>query len=131
MTAPQCLVPVDFSPSSDRALDYALALAQKLQARLLLFHVLFAHPYPMPEIENEAEQAMQAAVQRVHDAGLAGESSMIYGNPWQEIVALAKAKQVDLIIMGTHGRTVLRYIVLGSVAEQVVRRAPCSVLVVR
>jgi nucleotide-binding universal stress UspA family protein len=97
----------------------------------MLFHVLFAHPYPIPEVEDDAEHAIQAALQRGHDAGLAGESSMIYGNPWQEIVALAKAMQVDLIIMGTHGRTVLRSMVLGSVAEQVIRRASCSVLVVR
>ena len=64
-------------------------------------------------------------------AGLIGECVVLYGVPFQEIVDTAKARQVDLIIMGTHGRTGLLHVLLGSVAEKVVRLAPCSVLVVR
>jgi nucleotide-binding universal stress UspA family protein len=64
-------------------------------------------------------------------AGLTAERVVLYGVPFQEIVEAAKARQVDLIVMGTHGHTGLMYVFLGSVAEKVVRLAPCSVLVVR
>ena len=74
---------------------------------------------------------MEEALARVTTAGLTGERVVLYGVPFQEIVETAKARQVDLIVMGTHGRTGLMHVLLGSVAERVVRLAPCSVLVVR
>ena len=73
---------------------------------------------------------MGETLARVTAAGLPGARVVLYGVPFQEIVEVAKAQQVDLIVMGTHGRTGLMHVLLGSVAEKVVRLAPCSVLVV-
>jgi nucleotide-binding universal stress UspA family protein len=74
---------------------------------------------------------MEDYLQRVQHAGLAGKSLLVQGVPWQEIVDKAKATQADLIVMSTHGRTGFQHLLLGSVAERVVRLAPCSVLVTR
>ena len=143
MPATHFLVPIDFSTYADQALDYAIRLAGTLNARLTLLHVI--QPVPMAgvdmgvtlpetylqELEGEAQRSMEGALARVTAAGLTGERVILYGVPLQEIVNTARARQVDLIIMGTHGRTGLLHVLLGSVAEQVVRLAPCSVLVVR
>jgi nucleotide-binding universal stress UspA family protein len=137
------LVPIDFSDYADQALAYAIRLASTLDAQLTLLHVM--QPLPMAgvdmsvtlpatylqEVEAEVQRSMEAALGRVTAAGLIGECVVLYGVPFQEIVDTAKARQVDLIIMGTHGRTGLLHVLLGSVAEKVVRLAPCSVLVVR
>ena len=136
------LVPIDFSEYADHALAYAIRLASTLDAQLTLLHVM--QPLPMAgvdmgvtlpatylqEVEAEVQRSMEAALARVTAAGLIGECVVLYGVPFQEIIDTAKARQVDLIIMGTHGRTGLLHVLLGSVAEKVVR-APCSVLVVR
>ena len=74
---------------------------------------------------------MEETLARVTAVGLPGARVVLYGVPFQEIVEVAKAQQVDLIVMGTHGRTGLLHVLLGSVAEKAVRLAPCSVLVVR
>lgn len=143
MTTSHMLVPHDWSTSADQALEYAMHMAGLFQARLTVLHVM--QPVPLagvdvgvalPEnylqaLEADAQQSMDAALARVTAAGLTAESVMMYGVPWQVIVDTAGASQVDLIVMGTHGRTGLTHFLLGSVAERVVRHAPCSVLVVR
>ena len=123
MIVQHVLVPIDFSATADRALAYAIALAQQLQARLTLLHVLDLTPVTMEDmtagmtatllddLETDARHLLQASRERVQRAGLQGG--------------------VDLIIMGTHGRTGLARVFLGSVAEHVVRQGPCPVLVVR
>ena len=135
MATPQFLVPVDCSSSTDVVLETAIRLAHKLQARLILLHVrdeTSLHPGAyMAQSAVEARQAMENYLARVHEAGLEGEITLVDGTPWQEIVAMAKARQVDLIVMGTHGRTGLRHVLLGSVAEKVVRQGLCPVLVSR
>jgi universal stress protein A len=144
MTAQHFLVPTDFSADADQALEYAIALASKLQARLTLLHVLLSLP-PVPEgapdrglpevylrqRAAEAKQALATRQQRVQDAGLEGHSLLVYGMPFQGILDTAQEQKVDLIIMSTHGRTGLKHVLLGSVAEKVVRLAPCPVLVTR
>jgi nucleotide-binding universal stress UspA family protein len=137
------LVPTDFSPYAERALHYAIRLARTLKARLTLLHVIqpvllagvdmgVALPTTyLQEVEEAVQDSMEEAMSHVTAAGLPGERVVLYGVPFQEIVDTAKARQVDLIIMGTHGRTGLMHVLLGSVAEKVIRLAPCSVLVVR
>jgi nucleotide-binding universal stress UspA family protein len=143
MSIHHVLVPTDFSASAEQALDYAIRLAGTLKARLTVLHVM--QPVPMAGIDmavalpetyvQEMEEAVQGSMEdawaRVTAAGLAAERVVLYGVPFQEIVEAAKARQVDLIVMGTHGRTGLMHVLLGSIAERVVRLAPCSVLVVR
>ena len=132
------LVPLDFSTDSERALDYARELASIFQARLTLLHVMHIpvmvevdlHAY-LPQIEDAARQQIEACQQRVQAAGLISDRVLVRGVPFQEIIETARDRQVDLIVMGTHGRTGLPYAFLGSVAEKVVRLAPCPVLVTR
>jgi nucleotide-binding universal stress UspA family protein len=85
----------------------------------------------LQEVQESAQGSMEEALARVTAAGPTAERIVLYGVPFQEIIETAKARQVDLIVMGTHGRTGLMSVLLGSVAEQVIRLAPCSVLVVR
>ena len=143
MRTPHFLIPTDFSASAEQALDYAIRLARTLKARLTVLHVI--QPVPMAgagmgivlpetylqEVKEGVQGSMEEALARVTAAGLTAERIILYGVPFQEIIETAKARQVDLIVMGTHGRTGLMYVLLGSVAEQVIRLAPCSVLVVR
>ena len=142
--APQrFLVPIDFSEYANQALDYAINLARKLEARLTLLHVIqplplggvdmgVALPYTyMQDLEAEIMENMHDYLERVTAAGLAGEIVVVHGVPFHEIIETAKNQQVALIVMGTHGRTGFQHILLGSVAEKVVRLAPCPVLVAR
>ena len=143
MIVQHVLVPIDFSTTADRALEYAIALGQQLHARLTLLHVLDLTPVTMEDmtagmtatllddLETDAQHLLQASRERVQRAGLQGESLLVQGTPTQTIVDTAGEQGVDLIIMGTHGRTGLAHVFLGSVAEHVVRQGPCPVLVVR
>jgi nucleotide-binding universal stress UspA family protein len=143
MLVQHVLVPIDFSATADRALEYALALAQQLQARLTLLHVFDLTPVTLGEMmpsvaatyleaqETDAQHLLQASRERVQHAGLQGESLLVQGTPMHAIVDTASEQGVDLIIMGTHGRTGLAHVFLGSVAEHVIRQAPCPVLVIR
>ena len=142
--APQhFLVPIDFSEYANQALDYAITLAGKLGARVTLLHVI--QPLPLggvdmgmtlpgtfvQDLEAEIRRDMGALRERVTAAGLEGNMVIVHGVPFHEIIEAAKTQQVDLIVLGTHGRTGLLYVFLGSVAEKVVRLAPCPVLVAR
>ena len=143
MTAQHVLVPLDFSAYAEQALDSAIALAQKLQARVTLLHVIqppavvnvaggiWPSSTFLQDLEAAGTRDMEGYLARVTAAGLAGEIVIVHGVPFQEILDTAKARQVDLIIMGTHGRTGLSHVLLGSVAEKVVRLAPCPVLIAR
>src|SRR5262245_52215944 len=143
MIVQHVLVPIDFSATADRALEYAIALAQQLQARLTLLHVLEMTPVTMEEMtagvaatyleaqETEAQQLLQASLERVQRAGLQGDILLVQGTPTPTIVDMAGEQGVDLIVMGTHGRTGLAHLFMGSVAEHVIRQAPCPVLVMR
>jgi nucleotide-binding universal stress UspA family protein len=143
MIVQHVLVPIDFSDTADRALEYAIALAQQLHARLTLLHVLHLPPLAMgdmttgvpvsalDELENDAQQLLQASLDQVQRAGIQVDGLLAHGTPTQTIVDTAGKQGVDLIIMGTHGRTGLTHVLLGSVAEHVVRQAPCPVLVTR
>jgi nucleotide-binding universal stress UspA family protein len=136
------LVPTDFSPDAERALDYAIALASALHARVTLLHVISAVYWAMGEVpgalsatvmeelETVAQQSLEQTLQRVHAARLDGDM-VVHGSPFACVVATAHDQGVDLIAMGAHGRTGLPHVLLGSVADRVVRLAPCPVLVTR
>ena len=143
MTAQRCLVPVDFSENANQAVEYAIALASKLGSRVTLLHVIqllplgsgdmsVTVPYTyIQDLEADTTSRMQAYLERVTAAGLEGAMAVVHGAPFQEILETAKAQQIDLIIMGTQGRTGLQHVLMGSVAEKVVRLAPCPVLTVK
>ena len=143
MMAKHILVPIDFSDYANYALGYAIELAKALQARLTFLHVIHLTPLEigkigelglvpyLEDIEIEVQQHMQTLLNRIHQEGLEGETTVVRGVPFQTIIETAESKEVDLIVMGTHGRTGLTHVLMGSVAEKVVRLAPCPVLVTR
>jgi nucleotide-binding universal stress UspA family protein len=143
MTVQHILVPTDFSADAEQAVDYAIALASVFRARVTLLHVIYEvlwaagetamslPPAYFAELEAATRRQMEKARQRVRAAGLEGDSIVAYGMPFEHIVTAARDQGVDLIIMGTHGRTGLKHVLMGSVAERVVRLAPCPVLVTR
>ena len=143
MATQHFLVPIDFSPYADQALTEAIKLAKALDAHLTLLHVMQFMPLAVgeappayyneyqAEVEAQAQQQMRGALDRVHQAGLQGDEVIGHGIPFQTIIETAHDKNVDLIVMGTHGRTGLPHVLLGSVAEKVVRLAPCPVWVAR
>ncbi len=138
MNVQHILVPLDFSSDAEQALDDALGLAQQFQARLTLMHVVHIpvitevdlSPY-FAEMEASAQQGMETYQKRVEAAGRPVDTVLVRGTPFREIVETARTKQVDLIVMGTHGRTGMQHVLIGSVAERVVRLAPCPVMVTR
>lgn len=128
------LVPLDGSPASLAALDHALSLAEREDARVELLHVdapdTIAAPAPdaRREFERSFDEAFSIARDRVGDRA---SRRVVSGDPVRKIVETARDGHYNLIVMGTHGRVGRLHALLGSVAEGVVRNAPCPVLTVR
>lgn len=133
MTSERFLVPIDFSPDADGALRYAITLGVPLHAHLVLLHVRddgALNPWSYSGgAEAAARASLQNLLQPVEEAGLTGEVALVHGVPWQEIIDMARQCTATLIVMGTRGRSGLPHLLLGSVAERVVRHASCPVLV--
>lgn len=139
------LVPTDFSKHSRNALIYAAAFAEKFGGQLHLLHVVqdlaifipdmvTVAPPIAPSLEQmtaAVRSAFDRIVQEHHLEKLTVQREVRQGNPFYEIVRYAKEANVDLIVMGTHGHSGLAHMLLGSVTEKVVRKAPCPVLTVR
>ncbi len=137
------LVPVDFSQTSFQALEYAVEFAERIVARLIVFHAVDLGPaltadgyamYDLSAVEEAAqkgaEEQMQKFVRLVKFRRVQFETLVRVAEPISEICNLAEQRDVDLIITATHGRTGFKHLLIGSVAERVVRHAPRSVLVV-
>ncbi len=129
------MFPTDFSECSDAGLEHAATLARDMGASLLIVHVeepplAYAGGemyYGTPEPDTKALETMLQKV-RPTDASIPVEHRLVVGSPAHAICDLAEQEGVDMIIMGTHGRTGLKRLLMGSVAEHVVRWAPCPVL---
>ena len=137
MTTHKILFPTDFSTASNAALETAVSIARDRNAMLLIAHceetpvvydgeVGFVAAAPH---DGELREMLHHVKEKVH--GVSCETRLVHGVPWQGIVGLAEKEEVDLIVMGTHGRTGLMRVLMGSVAEAVVRHAPCPVLTIR
>ncbi len=137
------LVPLDFSDFATKALRYAVRFAEQFGATLVLVHVVEPVHYPEsiiipPAMEETNRKRLRLAratlaefVKQQVSAGIAIEAVTRLGQPFAEITAAAKDFDADLIVIATHGHTGLKHLLLGSVAERVVRLAPCPVLTVR
>jgi nucleotide-binding universal stress UspA family protein len=136
------LVPHDFSETAEHALSYAIGLAHKLGAAITLVHAFDTPSYGYPDaflashdvaaqFEQVAVEALEKIAARVREQGLKVDTVVWRGAPWVEIAALAEQIRADVIVMGTHGRRGVAHALLGSVAEKVVRIAPCPVMTVR
>lgn len=137
------VVAMDFSPASLRALELARDLAEAAgPAHIILVHGYFVPPDIeafagagisdfLADLSERATRDLEAALKGLQDAGISSEYMALHGSPDRVIPQLAADKNADLIVMGTHGRTGLSRLALGSVAERVVQTAPCPVLTVR
>lgn len=135
------LVPTDFSEHSLQAITYACELARRFAAELHLLHVAVPLAMPMPYMGTvsdevfDPEKSARKALAELEHPGFETlspvERIVRTGTPFVEIVRHAKENDIDLIVMGTHGRTGLVHALIGSVAEKVVRKASCPVLTVR
>ncbi len=137
------LVPVDFSPNCQESILYARHFAEQFGAEICLLHVVepvvvtneFGY---LPVLPNDLEeQRLEGAGKELRalakslGAGVPVESKVLLGRAWKEITDAARTIPADLLIVSTHGYTGIQHALLGSVAEKIVRHAPCPVLVVR
>jgi nucleotide-binding universal stress UspA family protein len=139
------LLPTDFSKYSQVALEYAAALADKFGAEIHLLHVTQNLAVFIPDMVNvmppvgpspeQMASAVKAAFDRLIQEQKLDRFKVVTesreGTPFYEIIQYGKDKAVDLIVMGTHGHSGLAHVLMGSVTEKVVRKAPCPVLTVR
>lgn len=137
------LFPTDFSPSAQQAQNYACSLAEKFSAELHALHVV-PDPLPVPgpegswilpdtsvpRLAHEAELELAIRMEAALTGDLVVVRSVHVGQPVQAIIDYAKEHEIDLIVIGTHGHTGLSRMLLGSIAEKVVRLAACPVLTV-
>ena len=132
------LYATDFSPAAHAALPYAIGLAKQNGAKVHGLHVRFPATYPvvgpeaLPQIMEAAEEQAKFETQQLHEllAGIPHEVSVGEGEVWSMIHDIAREQKTDLIVLGTHGRTGVSRVLLGSVAEEIFRRAMCPVLTV-
>jgi nucleotide-binding universal stress UspA family protein len=140
------LVPIDFSPPSMKALDYAADFAKPLGAELCVLFVIEPIYYAVPDLagaaagsvgglldeqRKSAKQQLERLQARYARRNIKLRALQQTGTPYQAIVDAAKTLKADLIVMSTHGRTGVSHMLMGSVAERVVRTAVCPVLTIR
>ncbi|MDX6530582.1 MAG: hypothetical protein QOH41_2872 [Blastocatellia bacterium] len=140
------LLPTDFSGCANYALPYAAAIARATGAEIICVHVVepivpavgysgLAEPMPMADISEQLEDSAERELPELADCeelnGLEVEEAIVHGDAAAEIVRVAGEREVDLIVISSHGRTGLGRIIFGSTAEAVVRHASCPVLVVK
>lgn len=144
MKIEKILFPTDFSTGSEHAFAYAADMARKYGARLFVVHVFYdiirttewyVPDLPLENLDKDmaesAERQLNAFCDKLDCGGAEVERKVLRGTPFREIVRYAEENAVDLIVIGTHGRTGIDRVLFGSTAEQVVRRAGCPVLSVR
>jgi len=139
------LVPTDFSEFSQDAAQYAIELAKRFDAEVTLLYVLqdavalFPEPgvaFPAPgnylqELQESSQQSLERLKSQYTEEGVNVNTELRNGPPFVEILRCAREGNYDMIVIGTHGRSGLAHVLLGSVAEKVVRKAECPVLTVR
>lgn len=135
------ICPLDFSSGSDNALARASEFARALGAELELVHVYQLSAFSIPEagmtldyieaLKSQAQKALHEHSARLLDRGLRVSTRLLEGDPPHVIVKLAQETKGSMLVLGSHGRTGFRRLVLGSVAEQVVRAANVPVLTVK
>jgi len=129
------LCPVDFSKPGEYAFNYACAVAEWHEASLELIHVAEASAYAedeLPASQMSYEDSLKKQLEQMAEkAGCPAEINLVTGIPYIEIVKRATELHADMIVIGTHGRTGMKHLLIGSVAERVVRTADCPVLTIR
>jgi nucleotide-binding universal stress UspA family protein len=141
----QILAPTDFSASSKQAVACAYEWARTFGAKLMLLHVLGIEKLPsymgflpqggaaaiLEDLECQARLALTRLLPQAEDVKVEVIAQVVTGTPYFKIIEIAQQEKADLIVIATHGRTGLSHFVMGSVAERIVRLAPCPVLTIR
>jgi nucleotide-binding universal stress UspA family protein len=135
------LFPTDFSDHAAHAQRYAMSLAKQYGADLHIIHVVQLFSYVVDfgmdnttqyeSVQNSLKEMMDKLLSDLADEPYPITGEVVQGDPVKEIITCARNDNSDLIILGTHGRAALEHVLLGSIAEKVVRKAPCPVLTVR
>lgn len=137
------LYPTDFSEYSDHARPYAIEMARKFGAKVLLVHAMPIPTYSVgyevsidlksvhDEMEASATKRLNEISEAIRADGVEVETLLAVGTPFVEVLNVARDREVDLIIIPTHGYGPIKHLLLGSTAERVVRGAPCPVLTIR
>jgi nucleotide-binding universal stress UspA family protein len=137
------LVPIDFSEHAEHVIEWARHLAAEHASHLILLHVYhlpvefqqlegaYLPPDFWANVKTEAEQTLERYVRELRERSLDVEAVVREGYPATVIVDEAEAQHADLIVIGTHGLSGLKHLLLGSIAERVVQKAPCPVLAVK
>jgi len=133
------LVPTDFGEASEEAIEVAIGLAAKLEAKITLLHsfdlsypLIYANGFyvPMAEVVRQAQSVLRGNLTRVQERHANTQALFTRGEPWRHILHCAENGVADVIIMGTHGRPNMSRFLLGSTAEKVVRLSSVPVLTV-
>jgi len=131
------LVATDFSDASQRALEYASAFARLQGAELLIVHAVPSEPkgaVPMDPLPHELDRPLIEAEKKIRElkglGGLSYRTEIAHGRVWDVLSSAIERQNTDLLVLGTHGRSALQKLAMGSVAEEVLRRAGCPVLTV-
>ncbi len=136
----EILLPTDGGPASQAALDHAVDHAKRYDARLHTLYVVDTTAYASLDagaqsvinaLHEQGETALHAVAERAEAADVSVVSEIISGSPHKQLLSYAETNDIDLIVMGTHGRTGLDRYLLGSVTERIVRTADVPVLTVR
>jgi nucleotide-binding universal stress UspA family protein len=139
------LAPTDFSSHSDTAVRFACQLAERLGSKLHLLHILseilptgpdpLLMPVMPPQFYKDNEDRAKETLEHLLKSGWGEPCAVVravrWGSPVESIVSYALEESIDMIVIATHGRTGLSHVLLGSVAERIVREAPCPVLTIR
>jgi nucleotide-binding universal stress UspA family protein len=142
MKLDQILVAIDFAEPSEHALDVAIDLAKQFGAALSVVHVVEVPSYVYTEttyatteligsVEQAARLRFDALIERAQERMPGAQALLRRGTPWEEIIGAARDKGAELIVIGTHGRRGISHLLIGSVAEKVIRASPVPVLTVR
>ena len=136
MPSEKILYATDYSEESGYALSVASSWAHATGAGLLIVHVSQYEPYPVGELFDEESKPSPIDLEPLQevvptDLEVPYEHRLVYGEPAEEIIKLAREENVALIVIGTRGTTGLTHLLTGSVAEAVIRQAPCPVVAVR
>ncbi|ACF14956.1 UspA domain protein [Chloroherpeton thalassium ATCC 35110] len=140
-TIKKILCPTDFSDVSKNAVRYANEFARSMQANVIFLHVVEPRPIATDmtvayipietDLEKIAEDDLSNLIEEEKVKGISAAKSVMVGHPSDIIIEQAESQDVDLIILGSHGRTGITRLLMGSVAEAVLRKAPCPVLIVK
>jgi len=136
ITIKKIICPVDFSELSRKSLQYAIEFARLSNGQVFLVGVIENDPTityskGLEKERAEEEQKLLALIEEENMAGIVADYVIYEGFPEECILDYAKRQEADVIIMGSHGRRGLKRMILGSVAEHVIRRSPCPVLIVK